>query len=51
MVEKRTYNPLSLTTKMKGVTLTMRDLSFNVTEKQVTFDQKNYPDAKIVDKR
>ncbi|MBO4743533.1 MAG: hypothetical protein J5533_07855, partial [Bacteroidales bacterium] len=50
-VAKGTYFPLSLTTKMDGVTLTMRDLSFNVTEKQVTFNQKDYPDAKIVDKR
>ena len=50
-VAKGTYYPLSLTTKMDGVTLTMRDLSFNVTEKQVTFNQKDYPDAKIVDKR
>ncbi len=51
MVEKGTFNPMSLTTKMKGVTLTMRDLSFNVTEKQATFNQKDYPDAKIIDKR
>ena len=50
-VAKGTYYPLSLTTKMDGVSLTMRDLSFNVTEKQVTFNQKDYPDAKIVDKR
>ena len=50
-VAKGTYYPMSLTTKMEGVTLTMRDLSFNVTEKQVTFNLKDYPDAKIVDKR
>ena len=51
VVEKGTYNPMSLSTKLNGMTLTMRNLSFNVTEKQATFNIKDYPDATIVDKR
>ena len=50
-IAKKTYIPISLKTKMSGVTITMRDISFGVTEKQVTFDAKNYPGVKIVDKR
>ena len=51
VVEKDTYNPRSLSTKMDGITFTMRDLSFNVTEKQVLFNPKDYADATIIDKR
>ena len=51
VVEKGTYNPKSLSTKMRGVTVTMRDLTFGVSEKQVTFNQADYPGAKIIDKR
>ena len=50
-IAKKTYMPISLKTKMSGVTITMRDISFGVTEKQVTFDAKNYPGVKVVDKR
>ena len=31
--------------------MTLHDISFGVTEKQVTFNPKDYPTAKIVDKR
>ena len=51
VVAKGTYHPVSLTTKMQGVTLIMKDLSFGVTEDQVTFDPKKYASAKVVDKR
>ena len=51
VIEKGSYNPMSLSTKMEGMTLTMRNLSFDVTEKQVTFNIKDYPDATIKDKR
>ena len=51
VVRKGTYDPVSLTAKLSGLTMTMRDIAFGVTEKQVTFDPKDYPDAKIVDKR
>ena len=51
VVAKRDYMPLSLSAKMSGVTMTMRDIRFGVTEKQVTFDAKDYPGVKIIDKR
>lgn len=50
-IAKKTYMPISLKTKMSGVTITMRDISFGVTEKQVTFNAKDYPGVKIVDNR
>ena len=51
VVSKGTYLPLSLSATLSGVTLTMRDFSFGVTEKQVTFDRSAYPDARIIDRR
>jgi outer membrane lipoprotein-sorting protein len=50
-VAKGSYYPLSLSTKMSGITITMRAISYGVSEKQVTFNKNNYPDAKIIDKR
>ena len=51
VVAKGTYWPVSLTTSVTAATVTMRDISFGVTEQQVTFNEKDYPGAKIVDKR
>ena len=51
VVAKSTYMPISLKTKMSGIGITMRGISFGVTEKQVTFNANEYPGAKIVDKR
>lgn len=51
VVAKETYWPVSLSTKMKGITMTMRDISFDVTEADVTFDQSKFPGATIEDKR
>ncbi len=51
VVGKGTYSPLSLTAKVSGMTVTMRDISYGVTEKQVTFNPDDYPGARIVDKR
>lgn len=51
IVEKGTYNPRSLSAKMKGVTVTMRDLTYGVSEKQVTFNAADHPGANIIDKR
>ena len=51
VVSKANYFPVSLSATMSGMKITMRDISFGVTEKQVSFDIKDYPDAKIVDKR
>lgn len=51
VISKGTYWPVSLSTNMAGVSVTMREISFGVTEKQVTFDASQYPSATIVDKR
>ena len=51
VVAKGTYWPVSLTTSVTATSVTMRDISFGVTEQQVTFNEKDYPGVKIVDKR
>lgn len=51
VVAKGTYMPVSLKTKVSGIGITMRNISFGVTEKQVTFNVNDYPGATIVDKR
>ena len=51
VIAKGTYHPISLSAKVSGITVTMRDLSFNVSEKQVTFNKGDYPGARIVDQR
>ena len=50
-IAKGTYYPVSLKATVSGVTMTLHDIAFGVTEKQVTFNSKDYPTAKIVDKR
>ncbi len=51
VVAKGTYMPVSLSASVSLMTITMRDLSYGVTEEQVTFNPKDYPNATIVDKR
>ena len=51
VVAKGTYYPISLSAKMSGVTMTMRDIKFNVTEKDVTFNKADYPGVTIIDER
>ena len=51
VVAKGTFMPISLKTKISGIGITMRNISFGVTEKQVTFNANEYPGATIVDKR
>jgi outer membrane lipoprotein-sorting protein len=51
VVAKGTYMPVSLSASVSLMTITMRDLSYGVTEEQVTFNPRNYPNATIVDKR
>lgn len=51
VISKKNYYPLSLSTKMSGVSMNLHVISFGVTEKQVTFNAADYPTAKIVDKR
>ena len=51
VVAKGTYYPIRMSAKMKGITVTMRDLKFNITEKDVTFNKADYPGVTIVDQR
>ena len=52
VVEKGTYLPLQLSARMSLlVTMTLHDISFGVTEEQVTFNPADYPGVKIKDKR
>ena len=51
VIAKGTYYPISLSTKVSGVSMTMREISFGVPESMVTFNINDYPDAKVVDKR
>ena len=50
VVSKNNYYPLSLKASMSGMTMTMRDISFDVTEADVTFDIAKYPGVKIIRK-
>lgn len=51
IIAKGTYMPVSLSASVSLITITMRDLVYGVTEEQVTFNPKDYPNATIVDKR
>ena len=51
VVSKATYLPVSLSTKVSGVKVTLRDVKIGVDPKLVTFNPDDYPDATIVDKR
>ena len=51
VVAKGSYYPLSLSAKIEGVTVTMHDLKFSVSEKDVTFNKADYPGVNIIDKR
>ena len=51
VIAKDTYYPMSLSAKVDMVTVTMRNIKFNVSEKDVTFNKADYPGATIIDKR
>lgn len=51
VVSKANYYPVSLSTKVSGISLTMRGVSFGVTDKQVTFNAADFPGVTVVDKR
>ena len=51
VVAKGTCLPVSLSTKISGVSMTMHDIAFGVSESQVVFDAGKFPDATLVDKR
>ena len=50
VVSKKNYYPLSLKASMSGMTMTMREISFDVTEADDTFDIAKYPGVKIIRK-
>ena len=51
VVAKGSYLPIELTAKMKGVTVSIKDVTFDVKESDVTYDPNKFPGAKITDKR
>lgn len=51
VVSKATYLPVSMSSGKMGFKVSMRDFAIGVTEKEVTFDPDQYPNAVIVDKR
>ena len=51
VVSKKTYLPVSLTAKVKGITMTLRNFSIGVSKKDVTFNPSEFKGAKITDKR
>ena len=51
VVSKKTYLPVSLTAKVKGITMTLRNFSIGVSKKDVTFNPYEFKGAKITDKR
>ena len=51
VVSKKDYMPVSLTTKLKGITVTMRDAKLGVSESEVTFNTSAFPGVTVTDKR
>lgn len=51
VVSKKTYLPVSLSTRMEGVRLTLRDVVVGVDEKMLDFRVEDYPGVKIIDQR
>ena len=51
VVAKGSYKPISLSAKVKGVTVAIKDLGYDVTEEQVTFNKADFPTATVIDKR
>ena len=50
-VRKETYHPLSFSSKIMGLTFTMRDFTFGVSEEQVAFNTDNFPGVRIVEQQ
>ncbi|MBP5210615.1 MAG: hypothetical protein J6Z27_02095 [Bacteroidales bacterium] len=51
VVSKNSCHPLSVSARMNGITVIMRDFSFDVDQSRVSFDVSRFPEAKIEDKR
>ena len=50
-VSKADYSCVYLKTKMKGIGISMENFKIGVTDKQVTFNPDDFPNAKIIDER
>ena len=50
-VRKGTFEPISMSTKMMGINCTMHDFKFGISEKEVTFNEADFPGVTIVDNR
>lgn len=50
-VSKATYLPISLKTSVKGIGVTMRDFAVGVKAEDIAFNQADYADATVIDKR
>ena len=50
-VSKADYSTIYMKTKLKGITISMENFKIGVTEKDVTFNPADYPNAKIIDER
>ncbi len=50
VISKKNYYPLSLKASVSGMTMTMREISFGVTEADVTCDPSKFPGVKIIRK-
>ena len=51
VVDKKTYVAKSLSAKMKGISITLRDMAPGVTADDVIFNPSKFPGVKITDKR
>ena len=50
-VRKDSYDPIGMSTKMMGITMTMSNFKFGITEKDVTFNEADFPGVNITDQR
>ena len=50
VISKKNYYPLSLKASVSGMTMTMPEISFGVTEADVTCDPSKFPGVKIIRK-
>lgn len=50
-VSKADYSTIYLKTKAKGIGISMENFKIGVTEKEVTFNPADYPNATIIDER
>ena len=50
-VRKDTYEPISLNTKIMGISMTMHHFIFGIPESKVTFNPDDFPGVTVVDQR